>query len=166
MFRFIVLISMFTLLLAGVAMAQDNGPGQAGGVCGFVDENGDGFNDLAPDADGDGIPNGLDPDYVKPEDGTGTQAKHQYGKLASDELVKSFQAVMGAAHGALHMNAYAYRHAFAGEDAGFAWGPGDGTGLGIGPMDGTGFGPGDGTGDCDGSGSPAESVQARRGGRR
>jgi len=31
---------------------------------GFVDENGDGYNDLAPDADGDGIPNGQDPDYV------------------------------------------------------------------------------------------------------
>ncbi len=30
----------------------------------FVDENGDGYNDNAPDADGDGIPNGLDPDYT------------------------------------------------------------------------------------------------------
>ena len=37
----------------------------------FIDEDGDGFNDNAPDADGDGIPNGQDPDYVKPEDGTG-----------------------------------------------------------------------------------------------
>ncbi len=34
-------------------------------VRGFVDENNDGFNDNAPDDDGDGIPNGLDPDYVK-----------------------------------------------------------------------------------------------------
>lgn len=31
----------------------------------FVDEDGDGFNDNAPDHDGDGIPNGLDPDYKK-----------------------------------------------------------------------------------------------------
>lgn len=29
----------------------------------FVDLDGDGFNDNAPDHDGDGIPNGLDPDY-------------------------------------------------------------------------------------------------------
>src|SRR4030042_1684546 len=29
----------------------------------FVDADGDGYNDLAPDADGDGIPNGQDPDY-------------------------------------------------------------------------------------------------------
>ena len=31
---------------------------------GFVDENGDGYNDNAPDVDGDGIPNGMDPDYT------------------------------------------------------------------------------------------------------
>jgi hypothetical protein len=30
---------------------------------GFVDENGDGYNDNAPDHDGDGIPNGQDEDY-------------------------------------------------------------------------------------------------------
>ena len=29
----------------------------------FVDVNGDGYNDNAPDADGDGIPNGRDEDY-------------------------------------------------------------------------------------------------------
>lgn len=39
--------------------------GQGNGVRGFVDENGDGFNDLAPDHDGDGIPNGQDPDFVE-----------------------------------------------------------------------------------------------------
>ncbi|MBK7105622.1 MAG: hypothetical protein IPH62_10100 [Ignavibacteriae bacterium] len=44
----------------------------------FVDEDGDGYNDNAPDHDGDGIPNGLDEDYVSPgknsfvdEDGDG-----------------------------------------------------------------------------------------------
>lgn len=37
----------------------------------FVDENGDGYNDNAPDDDGDGIPNGQDPDFVKPEDSGG-----------------------------------------------------------------------------------------------
>jgi hypothetical protein len=31
----------------------------------FVDEDGDGYNDNAPDHDGDGIPNGLDPDWKK-----------------------------------------------------------------------------------------------------
>ena len=30
----------------------------------FVDEDGDGYNDNAPDDDGDGIPNGLDEDYM------------------------------------------------------------------------------------------------------
>ena len=31
--------------------------------CHFVDKDGDGYNDNAPDHDGDGIPNGVDPDY-------------------------------------------------------------------------------------------------------
>jgi hypothetical protein len=31
----------------------------------FVDKDGDGYNDNAPDHDGDGIPNGLDPDWLK-----------------------------------------------------------------------------------------------------
>ncbi len=48
----------------------------------FIDENGDGINDLARDADGDGIPNGQDPDWVKPQDGTGHKAAHKIGKGA------------------------------------------------------------------------------------
>lgn len=31
----------------------------------FIDLDGDGYNDNAPDHDGDGIPNGLDPDWAK-----------------------------------------------------------------------------------------------------
>jgi hypothetical protein len=31
----------------------------------FIDKDGDGYNDNAPDHDGDGIPNGLDPDWQK-----------------------------------------------------------------------------------------------------
>jgi len=42
---------------------------------GFVDEDGDGVNDLARDSDGDGLPNGKDPDWVKNKrDGIGAQA--------------------------------------------------------------------------------------------
>lgn len=37
----------------------------------FVDANGDGYNDNAPDVDGDGIPNGQDPDYVRSGRGHG-----------------------------------------------------------------------------------------------
>ena len=46
----------------------------------FVDENGDGINDLAKDADGDGIPNGQDPDWVKPADGTGYKNQNKNGQ--------------------------------------------------------------------------------------
>ncbi len=37
----------------------------------FVDANGDGYNDNAPDHDGDGIPNGQEKDWQKPQDGSG-----------------------------------------------------------------------------------------------
>jgi hypothetical protein len=39
----------------------------------FVDENGDGICDQFQDHDGDGIPNGQDPDWDRPEDGNGKQ---------------------------------------------------------------------------------------------
>lgn len=40
----------------------------------FVDEDGDGFNDNAPDADGDGVPNGQDEDYDGPAGQRGKMA--------------------------------------------------------------------------------------------
>ena len=56
----------------------------------FVDLNGDGVCDQFQagygfDDDGDGTPNGQDPDYVKPEDGSGkkfmrgTMSQHKFG---------------------------------------------------------------------------------------
>jgi hypothetical protein len=45
---------------------------------GFIDEDCDGFNDLARDADNDGIPNCQDPDWVRPRDGSGYQSKYGY----------------------------------------------------------------------------------------
>lgn len=59
-------LSILALALAVVALFGVNSTVHAQtGVhgAGFVDENGDGYNDNAPDADGDGIPNGMDPDY-------------------------------------------------------------------------------------------------------
>lgn len=47
----------------------------------FVDLNGDGFNDKALDHDGDGIPNGQDPDFIKgPKDGSGAMHEYQKGE--------------------------------------------------------------------------------------
>ncbi len=67
-------------LLAGNALAEDtqlqtptetapataikHGPN-------FVDLDGDGFNDNAPDFDQDGIPNGMDSDWSRQRDGSG-----------------------------------------------------------------------------------------------
>jgi hypothetical protein len=40
---------------------------------GFIDINGDGINDKSVDSDGDGIPNCLDTDFVRPQDGSGNK---------------------------------------------------------------------------------------------
>lgn len=57
--------ALFVLLISVSSQAQTDTtkvPPQHGRN--FVDNNGDGYNDNAPDHDGDGIPNGLDPDYL------------------------------------------------------------------------------------------------------
>ncbi|MBD3225379.1 MAG: hypothetical protein GF313_11650 [Caldithrix sp.] len=48
----------------------------------FVDEDGDGFNDNAPDHDGDGIPNGLDEDFK----GHGKERHREYIDLDGDGI--------------------------------------------------------------------------------
>lgn len=141
-----LMATILVLGLASMAAAQDFGPGQGNGVCQFIDEDGDGFNDLAPDADGDGIPNGMDEDYVRPQDGTGNM--HRSGQ--EDEMGgKEFGFAKGEGMG---------------QGGGNGYGPGGGSGSGVGPGDGTGFGPG--TGDCQADGAAASETVKRRGGRR
>lgn len=74
---FIHALFVVVLLLFVVASAQTTTPAPVQHGNRFVDENGDGYNDNAPDADGDGIPNGQDPDYQKlgPGKGKGAEGK-------------------------------------------------------------------------------------------
>jgi hypothetical protein len=62
----LIIIATFSISISlwhGPALAQGhNGNGPQIGVGGFIDEDGDGFNDLLPDSDGDGVPDALDPD--------------------------------------------------------------------------------------------------------
>jgi len=107
----------------------------------FVDENGDGYNDNAPDHDGDGIPNGLDPDYNGPKNRLGKGSKG-FVDLNGDGINDNIQANQ---KGKGHKGGY---------------GPGDGTGnKGIGPKDGTGNGPK--TGGCDGTGPKGKGSSNR-----
>lgn len=52
----------------------------------FVDEDGDGYNDNAPDHDGDGIPNGLDPDWDKQMNQQGKRYRWRFVDLDGDGI--------------------------------------------------------------------------------
>ena len=110
----------------------------------FVDLNGDGFNDNAPDLDGDGIPNGLDEDYVKhAQDGTGYQHRNASGLAASTR--NKVQAMNKAQQfnqlQSRFGNLYQFRNGALGSLSGSGAGVCDGTGGGM-----------NGTGVCDGAG--------------
>ncbi len=83
----VVLLLAAGILLAGTlafaALNDETAPGPLTrkGILqryGFIDEDGDGINDLARDSDNDGIPNCVDPDWARPQDGTGFMNRHGY----------------------------------------------------------------------------------------
>ena len=157
----------------------------------FIDEDGDGFNDLAPDADGDGIPNGQDEDYKGAanqrgkmefidEDGDGVN--DIAGDFDGDgvpngldpdfERGKQMKALRGnrnfidADGDGVNYNTMGKHRA--GKRCGNAepterrrYGAMDGSGTQLRPEDGTGNGPGAGTEDCDQTGPKGRA--SRRG---
>lgn len=73
------LITLMTLVIAGLFLFGTAYAGNDGAPrTGYVDLNGDGINDNAKDDDGDGIPNCLDEDFVKSEDGTANKNGNTY----------------------------------------------------------------------------------------
>ena len=68
-------LTLAVLVLSSQAIfaqtCDSTGVGQGNRNLTFVDANGDGVNDNAPNHDGDGIPNGQDPDYVRTGTGRG-----------------------------------------------------------------------------------------------
>jgi len=128
------------------------------GSLGFVDENGDGFNDNAQDADGDGIPNGQDPDYEGAMARNGANAK---GFVDADGDGINDNATDTDGDGIPNGQDPDYERsrdgsgAQRGQRSGGNEDPGAGSGEGTGVGDGTGngaAGTGDGTGVCDETG--------------
>lgn len=116
---------------------------------GFVDVNGDGFNDNAMDDDGDGIPNGQDADY------TGTPSGNGRGFADADGDGINDNAPDADGDGIPN-----------GQDPDFESGTGMGSPAGkafrgSGEGGGTGTGTGTGTGDCDGTGPKGNGRRGR-----
>ena len=57
----------------------------------FIDEDGDGYNDNAPDHDNDGVPNGLDPDWKKEQGQKGKRNRWRYIDLDGDGINDNIQ---------------------------------------------------------------------------
>jgi len=118
-------------------------------VKGFVDANGDGYNDNAPDADGDGIPNGMDADY------TGAKMRKGNSNAGFVDLDGD-----GINDNALDSDGDGIPN---GQDPDFVR-PQDGTRRqrGKGRMQGATQGTGLGTGDCDGTGPKGNAKRGRK----
>lgn len=58
----------------------------------FVDKDGDGYNDNAPDHDGDGVPNCLDPDWRKLKKEKGKGKKLRFVDLDGDGINDNLQS--------------------------------------------------------------------------
>ena len=95
----IILLLGLTLAPAGEAAGgrgRHGGPGVR-----FVDQDGDGFNDLAPDTDHDGIPDCVDPDQTQlnvasPRQGRGRHGRPwQINQARPDSLVRDSLLYIG-----------------------------------------------------------------------
>lgn len=148
----LTILSLAILFLAGNLFAQDStsvkSQFQKGYThrVGFVDADGDGYNDNAADHDGDGIPNGMDEDYTGAKNRRGNQSK---GFVDADGDGINDNALDADGDGIPN-----------GQDEDFVR-PQDGSGSMRGSANGGNAGNA-GTGDCDGTGS---NGNGNRGGR-
>lgn len=145
---FLAALFAFALTLTVVNTQSASAQGKPANK-GFVDLNNDGINDNAMDEDGDGIPNGQDPDY------TGTPMGNGRGFVDADGDGINDNAPDADGDGIPN-----------GQDPDFQ--PGTGTGSpagkalrGNGAGMGTGEGTGTGTGDCDGTGPKGSGRRGR-----
>ena len=126
------------VIMSIAALTIDNGRqsrGSGNGECIFIDENGDGINDNFRDHDGDGIPNFKDPDWVRPQDGTGNKTGQ---RAMNRKRLKT---------GDMGNSAFKHQNGFNNSFQTF-----------------NNFGGNAGSGDCDGSGSSTSNRRGRRGG--
>ncbi|MDH4270948.1 MAG: hypothetical protein OEW18_03115 [Candidatus Aminicenantes bacterium] len=84
----------------------------------FRDQNGDGINDFQQDHDNDGIPNCQDPDWERPEDGTGYKNRNgQHGPQTQMVNRQEFRCGLGLANSS-------FRHGLKGRGGGICEGTG------------------------------------------
>jgi hypothetical protein len=110
----IAMIALFAVALLAAPPAMAKGPnGTGSGIANAYHY----FYQWLRDDDGDGIPNCLDPDYVKPEDGTGYgkkgeaaggQVRHKYdygnSNRGDEQFMNRYRSVPGECKGTTTRN--------------------------------------------------------------
>jgi hypothetical protein len=99
-FKLLISLTGFFLIFSSTFLyAQDStkagkGKGTVQHNQQFIDNDGDGYNDNAPDHDGDGIPNGLDPDWQKLN--KRQRNRQRFVDLDGDGINDNFQTELNA----------------------------------------------------------------------
>ncbi|NOR65351.1 MAG: hypothetical protein GQ468_04975 [Candidatus Scalindua sp.] len=122
---------------------------------GFVDVDGDGFNDNAPDADGDGIPNGQDADYTGQKARKGGNSKG-FVDIDGDGINDNANDADGDGIPNGKDADYVRQMDGTGSGNGQSMGKGQRTGRGVGTGTGTGLG------ECDETGPKGKRGQSRK----
>ncbi len=87
--RKVILLLIINLLIVSFAFAQNPQTVSKPAKPQFLDLDGDGFNDLAPDIDSDGIPDCIDSDFVPGENPLGISRWHHNWFVAMPDSVSS-----------------------------------------------------------------------------
>jgi len=139
--RVVLLIFLLSLgLVIGNSRRVSAQEGFQPGVGGFVDEDGDGFNDLLPDHDGDGIPDALDPDfkghnadsiYLQRQNQEQHQFMWQHMNQDADNMMHGEPGMFGpgdsTSHGGMHDGGMGGGMGGGGMNGGGGMGPGGGS---------------------------------------
>lgn len=145
-------LMVVAIFLSVNVVAQETSPGQnIDHNAGFVDENGDGFNDNANDADRDGIPNGQDADYTGPKSRKGKNSK---GFVDADGDGINDNAIDSDGDGIPNGQDEDYIRQMDGSGAG--------NGKSMGKRQRSGNGTGSGIGECDQTGPKGKRGQGKR----
>jgi hypothetical protein len=162
-FAFCVILLMTLLIQPQLSpVFAQNSPG----VGGFLDEDGDGFNDLMLDGDGDGVPDAIDPDFRGHRADSSFMHQHMYDQGDSTGMMHrmtngDFMNMEMHGEPGMYGPGDSTMHGMHGDDGGHYGGGHMGGGGGMDPDSGGMMGPGPGKIDNGAGPQPIEIIRGK-----